>query len=152
MVLMRLSVCLCACLSGATPKFTNNSYLIRKSRVDPSFLFKSKVKVHTYFILYMNHGWTFELWVNIWIMGELLKHWLTFNYGWPFELWVNFWIMSDLFMDSTQLEHGGGQAKLFIGFTHISSQMINLMGKFLHTKKYNHIHWTFTYQMDTLDL
>ena len=38
-------------------------------------------------------------------------------------------------MDSTQMGHGGGQAKLLIGFTHFFSQIINLiMGKFLHTK------------------
>ena len=35
----------------------------------------------------MKYDWTFKLWLNFWIMGELS------NYGWTFELWVNLWIM-----------------------------------------------------------
>ena len=65
---------------------------------------------------FLNYGWSFELLVNFWIIGELLKYgstfdlWVTFgnmglllnngdllNSEWNFKLWVNFWISVELF-------------------------------------------------------
>ena len=42
-----------------------------------------------------------QLWVNFWILGELLNYGWTLNYGWSFELKVNCLIIGELF------HHGG---------------------------------------------
>ena len=42
----------------------------------------------------LHYWWTFELWGNFWMMAELL------NCVWAFELWVNFWLIGKLLMDS----------------------------------------------------
>ena len=52
---------------------------------------------------FFNYGWTFELWVNFWIMGEITI------YGWTFEFHVKFLSMGELFMNSPTTTQGIGQ-------------------------------------------
>ena len=45
----------------------------------------------------LNHGWTFESWVNFLTMNKFLCSCCkSFNHGWNFESWVKFWIMGKI--------------------------------------------------------